>query len=125
MDGGWQSAATSATIRARLVVSPLYLRHDPRGQATDMTIKDKLLAGGMKLASSPSVMRVMQDERLTKVLMTVMSVPGKVSTFTAEQKEAFAKTMGLATADDVRDLKRTVAALERTVARIEGHVRSP
>ena len=39
-------------------------------------------------------MKAMQDERLTKLLMTVMSVPCKVSTFTADQKEAFAKTMG-------------------------------
>ena len=89
-----------------------------------MTIKDKLLAGGMKLASNPSVMKVMQDERVTRALMTVMSVPGKVSTFTVEQKEAFAKAMGLATEDDIRDLKRTVAALERTVARLDGLLRS-
>jgi hypothetical protein len=77
----------------------------------------------MKLAAKPSVMKLMQDERVTKLLMTVMSVPGKVSTFTAEQKESFAKAMGLATEDDVRDLKRTIASLERAVARLEGHGR--
>jgi hypothetical protein len=50
--------------------------------------------------------------------MTAMSMPGRVNTFTEEQKEHFAKAMGLATQDEVRDLKRTVAALEREVARL-------
>lgn len=82
------------------------------------SLKDKLVTEGMKLAANPNVAKLMQDERLMKVFMTAMSVPGKVSSFTTEQKEAFAKAMGLATADEVRDLKRTVAALEREVARL-------
>ncbi len=83
-----------------------------------MALKDKLITEGMKLAANPNVAKLMHDERLMKVFMTAMSVPGKVSSFTHEQKEAFAKTMGLATADEVRDLKRTVASLEREVARL-------
>ena len=46
-------------------------------------------------------------------------MPGRVSTFTAEQKERFAREMGLATADEVRDLQRTIASLEDTVRRLE------
>ena len=42
--------------------------------------------------------------------------PVKLDPFTTEQKEAFAKVMGLATADEVRDLKRTIASLERDLA---------
>ena len=84
-----------------------------------MTLKDKLIAEGMKLAAKPEVARLMRDDRVTKALMTAMSMPGKVATFTAEQREAFAKAMGLATQEEVRDLKRTVAALERTVAKLE------
>lgn len=76
------------------------------------------MAEGMKLATNPQVSKLMQDERLMKLVMSAVSVPGKVSTFTAEQKEAFAKMMGLATAGEVRDLKRTVASLEREVARL-------
>jgi hypothetical protein len=84
-----------------------------------MALKDKLMAEGMKLAGNPQVAKLMQDERFMKLVMTAMSMPGKVSTFTTEQKEHFAKAMGLATEDEVRDLKRTVAALERSVARLE------
>ena len=83
-----------------------------------MSLKDKLVTEGMKLAANPNVTKLMQDERLMRLFMTAMSVPGKVSSFTTEQKETFAKTMGLATSDELRDLKRTVAALEREVARL-------
>ena len=83
-----------------------------------MSLKEKLVSEGMKLAGNPAVAKVMQDERLMKLVMTAMSVPGRVTSFTTEQKEAFAKVMGLATADEVRDLKRTIAALEREVARL-------
>jgi uncharacterized protein YceH (UPF0502 family) len=84
-----------------------------------MALKDKLMAEGMKLAGNPQVAKLMQDERFMKLVMTAMSMPGKVSTYTTEQKEHFAKAMGLATQEEVRDLKRTVAALERAVARLE------
>jgi hypothetical protein len=84
-----------------------------------MALKDKLMAEGMKLAANPAFARLMADERFMKLVMAAMSMPGRVNTFTAEQKEHFAKAMGLATQDEVRDLKRTIAALERTVARLE------
>ncbi len=84
-----------------------------------MTLKDKLMAEGMKLATNPAVAKLMQDERFMRLVMTAMAMPGRVQTFTAEQKEAFAKTMGLVTTDDLRDLKRTVSALERTVTALE------
>jgi hypothetical protein len=83
-----------------------------------MKLKDKLMEEGMKLAGNPYVAKAMQDERLMKLFMAAMSMPGRVSTFTAEQKEAFAKAMGLATADEVRDLKRIVASLEREVEQL-------
>ncbi|EYF04244.1 hypothetical protein [Chondromyces apiculatus] len=83
-----------------------------------MSLKDKLVTEGMKLAANPNVTKLMQDERLMRLFMTAMSVPGRVSSFTTEQKETFAKTMGLATSDELRDLKRTVAALEREVTRL-------
>ncbi|UQA59593.1 hypothetical protein [Polyangium aurulentum] len=89
-----------------------------------MSIKDKIVSEGMKLASSPQVAKLMQDERFLKLVMTAMSVPGRVATFTTEQKETFAKSMGLATSDEVRDLRRTVTSLEQTVARLRAKLES-
>ncbi len=80
-----------------------------------MALKDKLMTEGMKLAQSPAVAKLMQDERFMKLVMTAMSMPGRVSSFTAEQKEAFARSMGLATQDEVKDLKRQITALEREI----------
>ncbi|MRG95197.1 hypothetical protein [Polyangium spumosum] len=87
-----------------------------------MSIKDRIVSEGMKLAGSPQVAKLMQDERFMKLVMTAMSMPGRVSTFTTEQKEAFAKSMGLATSDEVRDLKRIVSSLEQNVARLRARI---
>jgi hypothetical protein len=84
-----------------------------------MSLKDKLLSEGMKLSQNPAVSKLIQDERFMKLVVLAMSMPGRFSTFTAEQKERFAKEMGLATSDEVRDLKRTITALEDTVRRLE------
>ena len=84
-----------------------------------MKLKDRIVSEGMKLATDPRVAKLMQDERFMRLVMTAMSMPGRVSNYTTEQKEAFAKAMGLATADEVRDLKRVVSSLEETVARLQ------
>jgi hypothetical protein len=83
-----------------------------------MALKEKLISEGMKLAANPNVAKLMQDERFMRLFMQAMSVPGRVSSFTSEQKEAFAKAMGLATVEEVRDLKRTVASLEREITKL-------
>lgn len=80
-----------------------------------MALKDKLLSEGMKLAQNPALFKLMQDERFMKLLAIAMNMPGRVASFTQEQKERFASEMGLATRDEVRDLKRQIAALEDEV----------
>ena len=84
-----------------------------------MALRERLMSEGIKLAANPAVAKLMQDERFMKLVMAAMAMPGRVSSFTNEQKELFAKTMGLATQEEVRDLKRTIAALERTVAKLQ------
>src|SRR5215472_7345421 len=82
-------------------------------------LKKRLMKQGMKLMSDPRVMKLMQDERVMKTVMQVMSMPGKVQTFTSEQVEKLAKAMALATEDEVNDLKRTVRRLEEEVSRLQ------
>ena len=84
-----------------------------------MSLKKKVLQEGMKLMTDPRVMKLMQDERVMKALMGAMSVPGKVTTFTNEQIEKLAKSMNLATEDEVKDLRRTIRHLESELARLE------
>jgi hypothetical protein len=84
-----------------------------------MTIKKTLVKQGMKLMTDPRVMKLMQDERVMKAVMGMMSVPGKVQSFTNEQVERLAKAMSLATEDEVNDLKRQIRRLEEEVSRLE------
>ncbi|HQY63625.1 MAG: hypothetical protein IPF92_29120 [Myxococcales bacterium] len=82
-------------------------------------IKKTLMKQGMKLMSDPRVAKLLQDPRVMTALMQAMSVPGKVQSFTSEQVEKLAKSMSLATEDEVNDLKRTVRRLEDELARLE------
>ncbi len=83
------------------------------------SIKKSLLKQGMKLMTDPRVMKIMQDERVMKAVMQMMSMPGKVQTFTSDQVEKLAKAMSLATEDEVKDLKRQIRRLEEEVSRLE------
>jgi hypothetical protein len=83
------------------------------------SLKKTLMKQGMKLMSDPRVMKVMQDERVMKAVMQMMSVPGMVQTFSQEQVEKLAKSMALATEDEVKDLKRTVRRLEEELSRMK------
>jgi len=78
----------------------------------------------LKLSQNAAVQKLLADERFMKLVVLGMSMPGRVSTFTGEQKERFAKEMALATSDEVRDLKRQVASLEDSLRRLERRVSS-
>ncbi|MFO0664501.1 MAG: hypothetical protein U0174_11150 [Polyangiaceae bacterium] len=84
-----------------------------------MSLKKSLIKQGMKMIGDPRVQKLMQDERVMKAMMQVMSVPGKVSEFSQEQVEKLARAMSLATEDEVTDLKRTVKHLEEEISRLE------
>jgi cell division FtsZ-interacting protein ZapD len=83
------------------------------------TWKKTLMKEGMKLISDPRVLKVMQDERVMKAVMQVMSMPGKVQSFTQDNVEKLAKAMALATEDEVKDLRRTVRRLEEEMNRMQ------
>jgi cell division FtsZ-interacting protein ZapD len=84
-----------------------------------MSLKKTIATQGMKLMSDPRVLKMMQDERFMKLMMAAMAVPGRVQTFTDEQKEGFAKTMGVAQEREVKDLQRTVRTLEGEIAELK------
>lgn len=77
-----------------------------------MDFKQKLMQEGMKLMSNPKVMKLMQDERVMKAVMGAMALPAKVSTATEQVGEKVAKSLNMATASEVKDLKRTIRKLE-------------
>ncbi len=84
-----------------------------------MGIKDEMMKRGMQMMGDPRVMKLMQNPQFTKVLMTAIQVPGKVNSFTSEQAKHLASALRLATAEDMKDLQRTVKRLERELAKLQ------
>lgn len=66
----------------------------------------------LELMADPRVGKLLADPRVMKAVMTAMSVPGKVSSFTAESVEKIAKAMDLPSSGEMDDLKRQVRRLE-------------
>lgn len=87
-----------------------------------MSIKDEMLKRGMQAMSDPRVQKLMQNPQFLKVMMAAMQVPGKVNTFTNEQAKVLAGALRLATAEDLKDLQRSVKRLERQLAKLEDQI---
>lgn len=82
-----------------------------------MDLKAKLLERGMKLLQDDRVMKVIQDERVMKTVMQAMELRGKVQQSVDEGVAKVAKSLNLATQQEVGELKRTIRKLEREVER--------
>jgi hypothetical protein len=78
-----------------------------------------MMQQGMKLMSDPRFMKLMQNEQFMKAMMTAMAMPGKIDAVRKEQTERFAKRMSLATAQEVKDLRRTIRSLEDQLTQIK------
>jgi hypothetical protein len=77
-----------------------------------MALKDRLMERGMKLMQDPRVAKLAQDERVMKVAMQAFQLRGKVQERIETQVETTAKSLGLVTKSEVRELKRTIKKLE-------------
>ncbi len=84
-----------------------------------MSLKKEMMKRGMQMMSDPRVAKLMQNPQFMKVMMAAIQVPGKVNSFTNEQAKNLASALRLATAEDLKDLHRTVKRLERELARLE------
>ena len=89
-----------------------------------MGIKDEMMKRGMQMMSDPRVMKLMQNPQFMKVMMTAIQVPGKVNSFTNEQARHLASGLRLATAEELKDVQRTVKRLEREIAKLQDQLAS-
>lgn len=87
-----------------------------------MDLKDKVMNEAMKLAGHPAVAPILQDERFMKLFMNALSVPGRLSDLTDEQRDNFIRAMRIARQEEVADLKRTVRSLEDELGRLRREV---
>lgn len=84
-----------------------------------MSLKDKVRQKSMEMMGDPRMLKLMQNEQFMKAMSVLMQVPGKVNTFTSEQTDRFARTLNLATEQELKDLTRKVKSLEGEVARLK------
>jgi len=82
-----------------------------------MDLKSLLIKQGIKLIQDPRVLKLMQDERVMKALMQAMQMRGRVQEGIDERVEKLAKTLNLATKQEVRELKRAMRKMERELDR--------
>ncbi len=84
-----------------------------------MSLKDVLVGQAMKVASSPRVSKLMGDPRLMNAAMKAMSLGGAVKNNMDKAGRLAAGAFGLATQDEVANLRQTIQSLEDHVAVLE------
>lgn len=82
-------------------------------------IKSFLKKRGMQIMQDPNVAKLMQDERVMKVAMQAFQLRGRVQEQIDGNVEKAAKSLGLVTKDEVRELKRTIKKLETEIKKTQ------
>jgi hypothetical protein len=91
-------------------------------EAPPMSLKKLVMERGMKLMSDPRVMKVMSNPKVMNVVMKGFQLRGKAQASIDQRVQSIAKTLKLATREEVRDLKETIRGLERTLKDVQAEV---
>jgi hypothetical protein len=83
------------------------------------SVKDALVGQAMKLAGNPRVTKLVSDPRIMNAAMKAMSLGGAVKTNMDKAGRLAAGVFGLATQEEVANLRQTIQTLEDTVASLE------
>ena len=83
------------------------------------SIKDVVVGQAFKLAGSPRVSKIVSDPRLMNAAMKAMTVGGAVKTNLDKAGRLAAGAFGLATHEEVVNLRTTIQQLEDQIATLE------
>jgi polyhydroxyalkanoate synthesis regulator phasin len=81
-------------------------------------VKQQLMDQAMRLMRDPRVMKALQNPKVMQGLMSAFQFKAKVQQNLDTNIQRLAKGLNLATAAEVRELRRTVGRLERE---LDGH----
>lgn len=81
-----------------------------------MDLKKTLLTQAMKLAQNPKVMEIATHPKVMEVAMKAMSARAGVTTAVHGATNTVARSLNLATRDEVKELRRTIRKLEDQLA---------
>ena len=88
-------------------------------------VKDVVVGRAMRLMSDPRVSRVMGDPRLMNVAMKAVGLGSTVKAELDRASRFAAGLFGLATQEEVSELRSTVQSLEDNFTAIEAKARPP
>src|SRR5689334_17740735 len=89
-----------------------------------MNLKKLVLERGMKLMSDPRVMKLMSNPKVMNFVMKGFQLRGKAQASLDDKVRSLAKTLKLATRDEVSDLKATIRTLETALKQVQEKVAS-
>lgn len=89
------------------------------------SVKDALVGQAMRLAGTPKVTKMMGDPRLMNAAMKAMSLGGAVKSNMDKAGRFAAGVFGLATQEEVANLRATIQMLEDTLASLEAKGSTP
>jgi hypothetical protein len=84
-----------------------------------MNVKKMVLERGMKLMSDPRIMKLMSNPKVMNFVMKGFQLRGKAQATLDEKVRTLAKTLKLATRDEVADLKQTIRTLETALKQVQ------
>jgi anion-transporting ArsA/GET3 family ATPase len=84
-----------------------------------MDVKKAAMGQLMKLMQNPKVMQVAMNPKVMGAVMTAMSMRGKVASAASSATQTVARSLNLATREEVRELRRTIRRLEEQLNRYE------
>jgi hypothetical protein len=87
-----------------------------------MNLKKLVLERGMKLMSDPRVMKLMSNPKVMNVVMKGFQLRGKAQASIDARVKSLAKTLKLATREEVSELKATIRALEQALKQVQSEL---
>ena len=90
-----------------------------------MSVKRMVIERGMRLMSDPRVIKLMSNPKVMNVAMQAFQIRARAQASIDEKVKSLAKTLRLATRDEVRELKNTLRALEETLKAMQAQVATP
>ena len=84
-----------------------------------MDVKKTAMDQLMRLMQNPKVMQVAMNPKVMGTVMKAMSLRGKVQSAAATATQTVARSLNLATREEVRELRRTIRRLEEVINEME------
>jgi hypothetical protein len=84
-----------------------------------MSLKKMVMERGMRLMSDPRIMKLMSNPKVMNVVMKGFQLRGKAQASFDDKVKSLARTLKLATREEVSELKQTIRTLEQALKQVQ------